>query len=85
MYIYIIGSCARQIHGKTGLLLAGIQKDISVIVTDAQNRCTTVRGKQNKSQYVEYVARKIAEIKGLTYEEVAEITLNNAKKFYGID
>ena len=27
---------------------AGIQKDISVIVTDAQNRCTTVRGKQNK-------------------------------------
>ncbi|MBR3375622.1 MAG: TatD family hydrolase, partial [Firmicutes bacterium] len=43
------------------------------------------RGKQNKSQYVEYVARKIAEIKGLTYEEVAEITLNNAKKFYGID
>ncbi len=43
------------------------------------------RGKQNKSQYVEYVARKISEIKGLTYEEVAEITLNNAKKFYGID
>lgn len=43
------------------------------------------RGKQNKSQYVEYVARKIAEIKGLTYEEVAEITLNNARKFYIID
>ena len=43
------------------------------------------RGKPNKSQYVEYVARKIAEIKGLTYEEVARITMDNAKKFYGIE
>lgn len=43
------------------------------------------RGKPNKSPYVEYVARKVAEIKGLTYEEVAEATLNNAKKFFEID
>lgn len=43
------------------------------------------RGKQNKSQYVEYVARKVAEIKGLEYEEVARITLENAKKFFRID
>ena len=43
------------------------------------------RGKPNKSPYVEFVARKVAEIKGMTYEEVAEITLNNAKKFFGIE
>ena len=43
------------------------------------------RGKQNKSQYVEYVARKVAEIKGMEYEDAARITLENAKKFYRID
>ena len=43
------------------------------------------RGKPNKSQYVEYVARKVAEIKGISYEEAAEITADNAKKFYRID
>ena len=42
------------------------------------------RGKQNISPYVEYTARKVAEIKGMTYEEVARITCENAKHFYGI-
>ena len=31
------------------------------------------------------LAKKIAEIKGLTYEEVAKITCENAKRFYGIE
>ncbi len=43
------------------------------------------RGKRNEPVYVEYTARKIAEIKGLTYEETARITCDNAKRFYGID
>ena len=42
------------------------------------------RGKPNKSPYVEYVARKIAEIKGLTYEDVAEQTYLNAARFFNI-
>ena len=42
------------------------------------------RGKRNFSGYVEFVARKVAEIKGLTFEEVAKITTENAKRFYGI-
>ena len=44
-----------------------------------------MRGKVNKPVYVEYVARKIAEIKGISYEEAAERTLENACRFYGID
>lgn len=43
------------------------------------------RGKRNQPDYVEYTARKIAEIKGSSYEEVARITCNNAKKFFSID
>ena len=42
------------------------------------------RGRPNQSPYVEYTARKIAEIKGLTYEEVARITCENAKRFFNI-
>ena len=43
------------------------------------------RGKPNRSPYVEYVARKVAEIKGMGYEDVARITADNAKKFFMID
>lgn len=43
------------------------------------------RGKPNKSPFVEYTARKVAEIKGLTFEEVAKITCENAKRFFDIN
>ena len=43
------------------------------------------RGKRNKTPYIEYTAKKIAEIKGMTYEEVAKITCENAKRFFGIE
>ena len=43
-----------------------------------------MRGKTNIPPYVEYAARKIAEIKGISYEEVAEATYRNACGFYGI-
>lgn len=42
------------------------------------------RGEQNKSQYVEFVVRKIAEIKEIPYEQVAEMTYQNGKIFFGI-
>lgn len=42
------------------------------------------RGKPNKSPYVEHTARRVAVIKGMEYEEVAERTLQNAKVFFNI-
>ncbi|MDP4107617.1 MAG: TatD family hydrolase [Bacillota bacterium] len=42
------------------------------------------RGKRNEPGYVKLVAEQIAEIKGLSYEEVAAATTKNAKKFFGI-
>lgn len=42
------------------------------------------RGKRNHSGYVSRVAEKIAEVKGLSYEEVAQITTQNAKNFFNI-
>ncbi|MCH4891073.1 TatD family deoxyribonuclease [Acidaminobacter sp. JC074] len=43
------------------------------------------RGKRNESTYVKYVCEKIAEIKGISYEEVAQKTMENAKKYFNID
>ncbi|HOM02515.1 MAG TPA: TatD family hydrolase [Acetivibrio sp.] len=42
------------------------------------------RGKRNDSSYVRLVAEKIAEIRGMSFEEVAEITTNNAKRLFRI-
>lgn len=42
------------------------------------------RGKRNEPSYVKLVAEQIAEIKGISYEEVAAKTTANAKKLFGI-
>jgi len=42
------------------------------------------RGKRNDSGYVLHVCEKLAELKGLSVEECARITLENGKQFFGI-
>jgi len=43
------------------------------------------RGKTNEPKYVRYVAEKIAEIKNVSVELVAEKTSANFKRLFGID
>ncbi|WP_336637184.1 TatD family hydrolase [Lysinibacillus fusiformis] len=43
------------------------------------------RGKRNEPAFVPLVAEEIARLKGLTIEEIAQATTNNAKNFFGID
>ncbi len=43
------------------------------------------RGKRNSSLYLPYIAAKIAEIKGMTQQEVIEATWNNACRMYRMD
>jgi TatD DNase family protein len=42
------------------------------------------RGERNEPVYVEFVARKIAELRGISYEEVAQHTTENAKQLFRI-
>ena len=44
-----------------------------------------MRGRENKTAYTRYVVEKIAELRGLTVEEVAQATYENAKKVFGLD
>lgn len=42
------------------------------------------RGKRNEPSYVKYVAEKIAQLKGLDFNEVAQVTSRNAKAVFKI-
>ena len=42
------------------------------------------RGERNESAYLPLVAAKVAEVKGMAMEEVAEITTYNAQTLFNI-
>lgn len=42
------------------------------------------RGKTNQPAYVKYVAEEVASIRGISFEEVDEITTQNAKKVFSL-
>ena len=44
-----------------------------------------VRGTKNDSRNLKYIAKKIASVKGLTIEEVADATYKNTMRCFGID
>lgn len=42
------------------------------------------RGKRNSSLNLPYIAKELANIKGLSYDQVVDITENNARKLFGL-
>ena len=44
-----------------------------------------LRGTRNNCMNVQYVAQKIAQIKGISQNEIADLTYNNAKKIFKIE
>ena len=64
-------------------LLEQLPLDALVLETDSPYLTPVpFRGKRNESSYLTYVAAKIAEIKGVTIEDVALATTNNSKKIF---
>lgn len=43
------------------------------------------RGRENRTAYTRYVVDKIAELRGISVEEVAAATTENAKRIFRID
>jgi TatD DNase family protein len=67
--------------------LAEVIKDISLnhIVLETDSPYLTpvpYRGKRNESSYLKIIAEKLAEVKNVTVEEVAEITTMNAEQLF---
>ena len=67
-------------------VVENIPLDRLILETDCPYMAPTpFRGKRNEPMYVEYVAKKIAEIKNISYEEVVKATNENTKKAYRLD
>lgn len=66
-------------------VLAKVPLDRLLIETDCPYLTPhPFRGKRNESAYVRYVAEAAAEIKGLSYEELASVTFTNALQCFGM-
>lgn len=64
-------------------VVENISLDKLILETDCPYMAPTPhRGKRNEPIYVQYVAEKIAQIKGISVEEVAKATNENTKKAY---
>ncbi len=86
MYISVGGPVTFKNNVKTVDMVKYVPLDRLFIETDSPYLTPVPhRGKRNDSSYVIYVAEKIAEIKGITVEEAAEITKSNAKRFFNIE
>lgn len=84
-YVGIAGVVTFKNNKKTQEMVKQIPLDRVVIETDCPYLTPEpFRGQRNEPTYVKYVAEKIAEIKGISYEEVIKVTTENAKAIYNI-
>jgi len=85
-YISIPGVITFKKAQKLALVVREIGLDHLLIETDCPFLAPEpFRGKRNEPAYVKLVAQKIAEIKGIAFEKVAEKTTENAEQIFGLD
>jgi TatD DNase family protein len=80
-----IGGVVTFKNGKIDQFLHNIPLEHLVLETDAPYLSPVPhRGKRNESAYIPLVAQKLAEIYGLSMDEIAQITTQNSKAVFGI-
>ena len=85
IYISLAGPVTFKNAKKTYEVAREIPLEHLLIETDSPYLTPVpYRGKRNESAYVKHVAEKIAEAKGISYEEVAMQTTANAKRLFNI-
>lgn len=85
LYISISGPVTFNNAKKTVEAVKEVPLDMLLIETDSPYLTPVPnRGKRNYPGYVRFVAEKIAEIKDIPFEEVAQKTMENGKRLFGI-
>lgn len=80
-----IGGVATFKNGKIDQFLNQIDLQHIVLETDSPYLAPVPhRGKRNESSYTVLVAQKLAEIYGVSVDEIAQITTENSKAIFGI-
>jgi TatD DNase family protein len=82
-YISIPGSITYKNAEEYREMLRKIPLESLLVETDAPFLTPVpFRGKRNEPSYVRYTAQKVAEMKGVSFEKVAEVTSENALRVY---
>ena len=85
MYIGFGGVLTFKNSAKPRRAAAAVPLDRLVIETDCPYMAPVpMRGKRNSSIYLGYVAEVLAQIKGVSREEIEKITFDNGKRLYNI-
>ena len=80
-----IGGVVTYPNSKIFSSIKDIPLDSILVETDAPYLTPNPhRGKKNEPAYTRYVVKKIAELKGKNFSEVAEVTYKNTKELFGI-
>lgn len=85
-YISFSGSVTFKNAKNTVRTSSGVPDDRLLVETDSPYLAPTpVRGSVNNSSNIKYIAARLAEIRNTSYENICDITLNNAKRlFFGV-
>jgi TatD DNase family protein len=82
-YISIPGSITFKNAGRLRDIVKKLPLECLLVETDAPFLTPEpFRGKRNEPSYVRYTAQKVAEIKNVSFEKVAEVTTTNAVRIY---
>ena len=82
-YISFAGPVTFKNSKNANEIIQMVPNDKMLIETDSPYLSPEpLRGKRNDSRNVKYIAQKIAEVKGLSIDEVAEFTNQNAKRIF---
>ena len=85
MYVSLSGTVTFKNAKKAQEVASVVPLDRLLIETDSPYLTPEpFRGKRNNSANVKYTAQKIADLRGIKFEDLAKITLENGKRFYNI-
>jgi len=84
-YLSIPGTVTFPSNEQLREVVRGVPTDNLLLETDCPYLAPTPhRGKRNEPAHLRIVAEKVAELKGLSLEDVARITTHNAESLFGI-
>lgn len=85
-WISIAGPVTFKNNKKTIKVVQTIPEQFLMVETDAPFLTPEpFRGRPNMSPYVEHTARRVGVLRGIEYDEICRITMDNAKRFFGVE